>query len=65
MALVRISSVRPLDEFHVEITLTSGEVVQRDLRPHLKPWYDPLIRIPGLRGIGRDVKSILPVRLGG
>lgn len=43
MALVRISSVRPLDEFHVEITLTSGEVVQRDLRPHLNgPVFDSI-----------------------
>lgn len=44
MALVRISNVKPLNEFHVEITLTTGEIVQRDLRPLLNgPVFD-LIR---------------------
>ena len=31
MELIRISKVIPLDEFEVEITLTTGEVVRRDL----------------------------------
>lgn len=35
MAMMRISSVKPLSEFRVEITLTTGEVVQRDLFPLL------------------------------
>jgi hypothetical protein len=35
MALVRISNVKPLNEFQPEITLTTGEVVERDLRPFL------------------------------
>lgn len=36
MALVRILKVKPLNDFFVEITLTSGEVVQRDLGPLLE-----------------------------
>ena len=35
MALVRISSVKPLDGFRVELTLTTSEVVERDLGPLL------------------------------
>ena len=35
MALARISSVKPLYEFQLEIILTSGEVVQPDLCPLL------------------------------
>lgn len=31
MALIRISNVKPLNAFQVEITLTTGEVVRRDL----------------------------------
>jgi hypothetical protein len=31
MALVRIAKVKPLESFEVEITLTTGEVVTRDL----------------------------------
>jgi hypothetical protein len=43
MALVRISNVKPLNEFHAEITLTTGEVVQRDLRPYLNgPVFDAI-----------------------
>jgi len=43
MALVRISNVKPLKEFHVEIKLTSGEVVLRDLRPLLNgPVFDSI-----------------------
>ena len=44
MALVRISSVKPLDEFQVEITLTTGEVVRRDLGPLLNGPVLGLIR---------------------
>ena len=43
MALVRISDVKPLNAFQVEITLTTGEIVQRDLRPLLKgPVFDSI-----------------------
>jgi len=35
MALVRISHAKALPAFQVEITLTTGEVLQRDLRPLL------------------------------
>lgn len=35
MALVRISDVKPLDGFLVALTLTTGEVVERDLDPLL------------------------------
>ena len=35
MAMVRIVDVRPLNGFQVELKLTTGEVVQRDLRPFL------------------------------
>lgn len=43
MALVRILSVKPLEGFHVELTLTTGEVVQRDLGPLLNgPVFDPI-----------------------
>ena len=44
MALVRITSVKPLHEFRVEITLTSGEIVQRDLGPLLTGPVFELIR---------------------
>jgi len=43
MPLVRISNVKSLKEFHVEITLTTGEVVQRDLRLLLNgPVFDAI-----------------------
>jgi hypothetical protein len=35
MVLTRVTKARALDGFHVEITLTTGEVVERDLRPFL------------------------------
>lgn len=31
MTMVRIHSVQPLDAFHVRLTLTNGEVIERDL----------------------------------
>ena len=41
MALIRIAKVRPLEGFNVELTLTTGEVVRRDLRPFLNgPVFD-------------------------
>ncbi len=44
MALIRIAKLRPLEGFNVELTLTTGEVVRRDLRPFLNgPVFD-LIR---------------------
>ena len=44
MGLVRISDVKPLDQFQVEVTLTTGEVVRRDLGTLLNgPVFD-LIR---------------------
>ena len=43
MALVRILNVKALDEFQIEITLTTGEVVRRDLAPLLKgPVFDSI-----------------------
>ena len=43
MALVRISKAKALPAFHVEITLTTGEVVQRDLSPLLHgPVFDSI-----------------------
>lgn len=35
MALIRITKVKPLDGFNVELTLTTGEIVQKDLQPLL------------------------------
>jgi Protein of unknown function (DUF2442) len=41
MALIRIAKVKPLEGFNVELTLTTGEVVRRDLRPFLNgPVFD-------------------------
>jgi hypothetical protein len=41
LALIRIAKVKPLEGFKVELTLTTGEVVRRDLRPFLKgPVFD-------------------------
>jgi hypothetical protein len=43
MAFIRISDVKPLKDFNVELTLTTGEVVQRDLRPFLNgPIFDSI-----------------------
>jgi hypothetical protein len=36
MAMVRIASVKPLNGFQVELKLTTGKIVQRDLRTFLK-----------------------------
>jgi hypothetical protein len=44
MPLVRILNVKPIREFLVELTLTNGEIVQRDLGPHLKGPMFELIR---------------------
>lgn len=43
MPMVRIIQVEPLEGFRVELKLTNGEVVQRDLRPFLKgPIFDSI-----------------------
>ena len=54
MALVRISSVKPLDDFQVEITLTTGEVVRRDL--------GPLLNGPVFGSIRNDAAQFCQVR---
>lgn len=47
MTLVRIASVRPLHDFVVELTLTTGEVVRRDLDKLLAgPVFDALRKDP-------------------
>ena len=44
MALIRIANAQPLEGFNVELTLSTGEVVRRDLQPFLNgPVFD-LIR---------------------
>ena len=35
MKLVRIREVKPLDDYRVQLTLTDGRVVERELRPLL------------------------------
>ena len=43
MTLTRIKSARPLDGFNVELTLTTGEVVRRDLEQLLRgPIFDAI-----------------------
>lgn len=43
MPLVRIASVNPLAGFQVELTLTTGEIIQRDLLPLLAgPVFDSI-----------------------
>jgi hypothetical protein len=43
MRLVRIREAKPLDNFYVELTLTDGRVVERDLQPLLVgPIFVPL-----------------------
>jgi hypothetical protein len=43
MALIRIAKAKPLDGFRVELTLSTGEVVERDLEPLLKgPVFDSI-----------------------
>ena len=43
MAMVRIAEVKPLNGFRVELKLTDGKVVQRDLRPFLTgPIFDAI-----------------------
>ena len=49
MVLVRIRQVRPLDGFRVELTLTDGSVVERDLTVWLQgPVFAPLRADPDL-----------------
>jgi hypothetical protein len=41
MGLIRIVKAKPLDGFKAEFTLTTGEVVERDLKPFLNgPIFD-------------------------
>lgn len=41
MALIRIAEVKLLEGFNVELTLTTGEVIRRDLQPFLNgPVFD-------------------------
>ncbi len=54
MTLVRILAVKPLHEFNVELRLTNGEVVQRDLRHLLSGSI--------FEGIRRDEKMFRQVR---
>ena len=43
MAMIRILDVKPLNNFEVELQLSTGEVVQRDLRQYLKgPIFDSI-----------------------
>lgn len=43
MKLIRISNVKALDGYNVELTLTTGEVVQRDLSSLLNgPIFDSI-----------------------
>ena len=43
MALVRISGVKPLDNFELEITLTTGEVIRREVGQFLRgPVFDSI-----------------------
>jgi hypothetical protein len=43
MGLVRISTVKPLGGFLVELKLTTGEIVRRDLEPLLQgPVFDQI-----------------------
>ena len=49
MALVRTSSVKPSGEFQVELTLTTGQVVRRDLTPFLTRPLFHSIRLDALQ----------------
>jgi len=43
MALIRIVSATPVNGFTVEMTLTTGEVIRRDLEPLMRgPIFDEL-----------------------
>ena len=44
MPLIRIAQVKPLEGFNVELTLTTREVVRRDLRPLLNGPVFEMIR---------------------
>jgi hypothetical protein len=49
MVLVRIRQVRPLDGFRLELTLTDGSVVERDVTVWLQgPVFEPLRADPDL-----------------
>ena len=43
MALIRIVEAKPLEHFNVELTLTTGEIIQRNLEPLLQgPVFDSI-----------------------
>ena len=44
MKLVRIREAKPLGDYRVELTLTNGQVVERDLEPMLKGRFFSEIR---------------------
>lgn len=47
MAELRIQLVEALEPFWLRLTLTDGEVVERDVQPLLRgPLFDPLIQDP-------------------
>ncbi len=51
MDLIRIAKAKPLDGFKVELTLTTGDVIQRDLDPLLTgPVFDPIRRDEDIHG---------------
>ena len=49
MKLVRIREAKPLDNYRVQLTLTDGRVVERDLEPMLVGPVFAEIRKDGLR----------------
>lgn len=57
MSLVRIADVKPLNENEVELTLTTGEVVRRDLRP--------LLNGPVFAAIREDEEQFRKVQVAG
>ena len=60
MALIRIVEAKPLEHFNVELTLTTGEIVRRNLEPLLEgPVFDSIRKdeeqFRGLRAEGGTV----------
>lgn len=66
MTMVRIVDVKPLKDFHVELKLSTGEIVQRDLRPLLKgaifsPFWSMRINFAkGVQTMGRQCGQTAP-----
>jgi len=57
MALIRIAKVKPLEGFNVELTLTTGEVIRRDL--------EPLLNGPVFEAIRNDAEQFRSMRAEG